>query len=78
MKRHRVIAAMARARAERFPVEVQEKMIDWNIVCSEGQVAFELNVPGVKEPVRFSLEPYDAYDMMLEIGQAYDVSYGII
>jgi hypothetical protein len=78
-KSKRVMPRMSgRGRAERLPKGLKEKYLDWDTyVCPEGHVHLNLTVPGLKRPVCLSLAPEDGYELMADLGRAYDQANGI-
>lgn len=50
--------------------------IDWSIeACSNAHIHIDLfNVAGKSETVQLVLDPEDAYDLMQDIGRAYDAA----
>jgi hypothetical protein len=74
----RVVSGMKRARAKRFPRKVRIKLLDWDVSADDrGRITFDLRVPGLDAPVQFATTPDDAYELMSEIGYAYDKAVGI-
>lgn len=74
-KRKPTPPAMHKLRAERFCASARGKLVEWEVVASNGAIFIQIRKPGGE--VLVAMAPDDAYELREALGYAYDRVLGI-